>query len=865
MNDGDFSLNERYIKKVVLQFSAVLTILVLAGFFMRGEVSDLLNTTLERMMAKQASDLSVVAEERFAKELAELRLAARYLESHPNAATEENFLTLLKAGNEKISVGLVKLDGRAIHGRIISKWDFLRFPSAYRGNDVVDYCAGKGLLFAVPVMNGGNVRAVIYRLYDENLLPDLFGLAEYNSDTRLLIRERNGQIIVPYKNYSDEDKKFFFDETIRRGFSEIREKLETRKSAATYCEGTIGQYFLFATDLPQTNCTMLGYVPWVAVAGDIFRIYTLLLSGGTLMLILLALVSAYLFVVRTKAEESDALREAKRAADAANRAKSLFLANMSHEIRTPLNAIIGMNEIILRESKNPEIINCAQNSATAGEALLSLINDILDFSKIESGKFKLVKENYRLADVIKGLVTMMRPRAEKKSLTFDVRVNPATENLLFGDSVRIRQIVLNFLSNAIKYTKKGGVELIVNGEKTSRDEINLIFTVTDTGIGIRQEDIDKLFDDFERFDLQRNKNIEGTGLGLAITNKLVDMMHGKIDVQSVYGKGSTFTVTLPQKIVGNEPVGTFVENSHAVHEKYRPMFVAPDAEILIVDDNEMNLTVAAGLLKQTQVKIDTAPSGIICLQKITERRYDLIFLDQMMPNLDGIQTLKAALAMDDNLNKDTPIIALTANAISGTREMLMAEGFTDYLSKPIDAKLMEQMLMDYLPIEKLRQPPAENSVPVENSAPDEKSVPEEKNSASAETSAPEEKIDDIINTKLGLEYSAGMNDLYKEILTTFVNLKAEKQAKLQASFDAGDWKNYTIQVHALKSTSLSIGGEKTSAAAKALESAGKILTSDNVDDNERRQNENYIRENHAAAMKLYDRLAAAAEKFAATL
>lgn len=844
MNDKNFSLSEKYIRKIIMQFVIVLAILILAGFFMRGEVSFLLNATLEKTMAKQAADLSIVAEERFAKELAELKLAAKYFEKYPDLITEEHFLSILKAENENISVGLVRLDGSAIHGRIVSKWDFLRFPSAYRGNNVVDYCKGKGILFAVPVMHDGNVKAVIYRIYNEKLLTDLFGFAEYNSDTRLLIQERSGRIIIPYKNYGDVDKEFFMDKTIQNGFREIQNKLNKHRAAAVYCENSFGKFFLFATDLPQTNCRMVGYVPWKAVAGDIFRIYTLLLSGGTLILIILALVSAYLFLMRTKAEESDALREAKEAADAANNAKSAFLANMSHEIRTPINAIIGMNEMILRESQNPDIIGYAQNAAAASETLLSLINDILDFSKIESGKFNLSEENYKLSDVIKSLVTMMRPRAEIKNLSFNLQINPATENILFGDSVRIRQIVLNFLSNAVKYTRAGDVIFSVESEKISSNETILKFTVKDTGIGIREEDISKIFNDFERFDTKKNKNIEGTGLGLAITNKLVKMMNGKISVQSVYGEGSIFVVTIPQKIAGDELIGEFTDETTSAKEKYQPLFVAPDAEILVVDDNEMNLLVATNLLKMTKVKIDTALSGMICLKKLAEHHYDLIFLDQMMPSLDGIQTLKMARTMENNLSKDAPIIALTANAISGTREKLLAEGFTDYLSKPIDVNLMEQMLMKYLPEEKISTP-----------TPQEESPPEEKFTATS----------DLINVEMGMEYSAGMPDLYKDFLLKFAELKPDKIQKLQETFDAQDWKNYTIFVHSLKSTALSIGGEKTSAAAKALEMSGKILTAATSSELEKQQSEEFIKQNHAAAMQLYDALAEEATKLAATL
>ena len=841
MSDGGISLKEGYIKKIVFQFLAVLVVLVLAGFFLRAEVNDLLNATLEKMMAKQTSDLSVVAEERFSKELAELRLTAKYLASHSDAVMEQNFLSLLKAGNENITVGLMKLDGSAVYGISMSKWEFPRFPSAYRGNEVVDYCTGKGLLFAVPIMHGGNVKAVIYRLYSETVLTDLFGLEEYNSTSRLLIQERSGKIIIPYKNYGEAEKNFFKDSSIQKGFRIIREKLEKNKSASVYCNSPMGRFFLFATDLPQTNCTMIGYVPWASVAGDIFRIYMLLLIVGTVMLVIFALVSAYLLVMRTKVAESDALREAKKAAEAANNAKSNFLANMSHEIRTPINAIIGMNEMILRESQNPDVIGYAQNSSAASEALLSLINDILDFSKIESGKMELVEGEYRLDDVIQNLVTMMRPRAEKKNLGFHVRINPSMENVLYGDSVRIRQVVLNFLSNAIKYTNSGNVELRVESEKISDTKINLRFTVADTGIGIRKEDLSKIFEDFARFDMQKNKNIEGTGLGLAITHRLVTMMRGKIDVQSVYGEGSAFTVTIPQKIAGKGFIGELTEEHHATQEKYVPAFVAPDAEILVVDDNEMNLLVAANLLKSTKVKVDTALSGKVCLEKLAERYYDLIFLDQMMPNLDGVQTLKEAMAMDNNLSKNSPMIALTANAISGAREQLIAAGFTDYLSKPINVKAMEEMLTKYLPPEKI-------FLTSESVLDTGISLPEVKGN--------------LIDMAKGLEYCAGMDDFYKEVLLKFVELKDGKQKKLQETFDAGDWKNYTISVHALKSTSLNIGSEQMSALAKKLELAGKVITNPEASESEKQENKEYIQKNHAGAMWLYDKLAAEAKELA---
>ncbi len=852
-------------KKIFMQFLFLIISMVAVGFLIQSRINQVLNANLEQSIARQTADMAVVAEERFAQELAELRFAANYLAENQSYETVSNILAGLKKEDIKVSVGYVLPNGKSVIGRSLYKKDFFRLPMASCGNDVVDYCDGIGLLFAVPVIKDGLIHGVIYRIYDEELLTDLFGLAEYNSDSRLLIQERRGRVIVPYKDFGEEGKAFLSDKTVLEGFEKLREKLKLSRSAAVYYEGDKGKYFLFGADLPQTNCTMIGYVPWSAVAGNILHLNTITLAVTSLILLLFVIAILYLHIINEKAKKSDEFKREKQEADQANQAKSAFLANMSHEIRTPINAIIGMNEMILRESNEAGTIKYSQNISSASENLLSIINDILDFSKIESGKMELVEENYKLDEVIKNLVNMIKERVEKKNLKFTVNVNEKIPNKLFGDSVRIRQVAVNLLTNAVKYTQVGEVIFNVDFEKASDELMILKISVKDTGIGIDDEDRKKLFTDFQRFDLKRNKNIEGTGLGLAITYKLLQMMKGQIVVESVYGKGSTFSVAIPQKIVGEETIGKISNklNSAENQAKYMPSIIAPNAKILVVDDNEMNLIVVQNLLKQTKIKVVTSLSGMDALKKISETKFDLIFLDQMMPGLDGMETLKMAKTLPENKSINAPIIALTANAISGAREMFLSAGFTDYLSKPIEPKSLEEMLTKYLPKEKIdseeKNTADEKITPEEKITAEEKIVADEKIVPAEETEKPFEY--ENLNVGVGMAYSAGMEDIYYEILQSFCDLKEEKQNKMQETFESGDWKNYTIFVHALKSTSLQIGGEKLSGVAKKLEMSGKAITSDETSETEKSQALEYIKNHHAEAMEMYNKLVDEAKYF----
>ena len=503
-------------------------------------------------------------------------------------------------------------------------------------------------------------------------------------------------------------------------------------------------------------------------------------------------------------------REAAEAAEAANKSKSQFLSNMSHEIRTPINAVLGMNEMILRESSDPQILEYAENIRTAGNTLLGLVNDILDFSKIEAGKMEIIPVEYALSSLLNDLVNMIQARAEKKGLEFNINAEWSLPSDLYGDEIRFKQIVTNILTNAVKYTEKGSVTLTVTSRKIDDDTARIRVSVKDTGIGIKQEDLKKLYSAFERIEEKRNRTIEGTGLGMNITQRLLEMMGSQLEVHSVYGEGSDFSFELVQKVVNWHPIGDFEESyRHALsqHKKYREKFTAPTAKILVVDDTVMNLTVIKGLLKQTKVKIDTADSGYEALNLVTKNRYDIIFLDHRMPGIDGIETLQRMKKLADNLNNDTPVISLTANAISGARQIYIDAGFQDYLTKPIDSAKLEEMMIEYLPAEKVKDADENSDDDETADAAPEKSLPDWLKNVSG------------INTADGLK-NCGDVDSYLDALTVFAQSVTSGAKEIANFYHACDWKNYTTKVHALKSSARVIGANELSEKARRLEDAG---------------------------------------------
>lgn len=516
----------------------------------------------------------------------------------------------------------------------------------------------------------------------------------------------------------------------------------------------------------------------------------------------------------------------KLSAEASSEAKTSFLANMSHEIRTPINAIIGMDEMIIRESKEAGIIRYANNIRNASKTLLSLINDILDFSKVESGKMEIINSNYQVSSMLNDLVNMIQSRASDKSLELILDIDEQLPCELYGDEVRLRQIITNLLTNAVKYTKEGSVTLKIRVTKLENSIGRLDVAVIDTGIGIRKEDQGKLFDSFQRVDEAKNHNIEGTGLGLALTKYLLEAMGSKLLLESEYGKGSAFYFGLEQKIVDDTPIGDYqkmYEKSRQENERYRESFQAPDALILVVDDTRMNLEVCKGLLKKTKVQIDVAESGAECLQMCEQKEYHLILLDHKMPHMDGVECLQRIRQQEEGLNTNTTVIALTANAITGAKEYYLKNGFDDYLSKPVQGEKLEQLLCQYLPSELLLSP-------------------EEATIASYETMSTEVPEIIGIDEEDALSYAGESQEEYLKNLKLYLEEYDSKRTQIQEAFEKDDWENYQILAHSIKSTSRLIGANDMSLLAKSMEEAAA------------KRNAIRIRGDHEVFMDQYERL-----------
>ncbi len=795
----------KYSKRQMIRTVSIFILLpVLISVMLYVRMQSVLRTYKENYVRDRAKSLTELASQRLSSHSAELERVAGYLRD--GVVPEERMGTVannLLPDNEASLLGVVRLGGSAVSGQALPPSEYPAVRNAFRGRSTVRYRQDEGVMFTAPIYNGNRIKYVLYELFDDQTLLKGFGTTYFDGKATYMLADDAQKVVIP--SYEQAVVRL---NGVEMTFSELAADIMRTGYGSVHIKVAGDDIVFFASELQQPNLFLFGVIPYEAVASDLTSLFGIISLVFVVLLVLFGIGTVSVVRADARARESDELREAKRSVEAAYDSKSRFLASMSHELRTPLNAIMGMDEMILRESHDANTREWAMDIKSAAQILLTLINDVLDFTKIESGMLNVQEGQYKLTSMIRELKLLSENRACAKSLEFLLDIQPELPMVLWGDDLRLQQILTNLLTNALKYTHSGSVTLHISQKSRAGDSIVLHCAVIDTGTGIRSEDIEKLMQltPFTRVDEKRNRKVEGSGLGLPIIINLLRLMGSELEVKSEYGKGSTFWFDLTQRVVDDTPIGNIWERMDSEVKEYAHHTVcyAPRARIMVVDDNALNRKIFINLLNETKIQITAVSSGAKCLQLAQREHFDLIFMDHLMPEMDGVETLKRLRALPDNLCKDTPVIALTANISNGAQERYMALGFDAFLAKPIAAGKLESLLIRMLPSMYLEEPPAELREAREAPPPEPEELPDIEG----------------VNWPFALLLTKDRHLLWDTLQSFYGSLDEEIKALTELAAhisEDGTLKQYRTRVHTLKSTAAMVGVLSVSELARLLE------------------------------------------------
>jgi len=780
----------------------------LIGILLFARMKVVMNSYTESYVEMQARSLTDLASQRLSSRTNELERVAGYLRNGVVAEERMGEVAgrLLPNVNDSF-LGIVRLGGSAVSGQSMPPAEYPAIQNAFRGNSTVRYRQDEGIMFAAPIYNEDRIKYVLYELFDDDALLKGFGTNSFDGKATYMLADDAQQVIIP--GY---EQAVVNVDGVQMSFSRLAADMMRSGFGAEHLSVSgSDDIFFFASELEQPNIFLFGVIPYKAVVSDVVSLFGVVSLVFLALMVLFCIGTVQIVRMESKAREGDELRRAKESVEAAYSSKSRFLANMSHELRTPLNAIMGMDEMILRQSTDSYIREWAMDIKSASQILLALINDVLDFTKIESGMLTIQPGEYKLVSMIRELNLLSENRARAKSLEFELDIQPDLPMVMIGDDLRLQQILTNLLTNALKYTRYGSVTLHISQKSRKGDTIVLHCAVIDTGTGIKSEDIEKLMKltPFTRVDENRNRNVEGSGLGLPIIINLLRLMGSELMVDSEYGRGSTFWFDVEQKVVDETPIGNIRERLENEVKEYAHNTVcyAPKARVMVVDDNAFNRKIFVNLLRDTKIQVTSVSSGAKCLQLVQQEHFDLIFMDHLMPEMDGMETLRRLKQLPDNLCKDTPVIALTANVYNGAQEQYVALGFDAFMAKPIASDRLEALLMRMLPPEYLEEPPADLLT---------------KSAEMTQGLAPQDELPEIDGVNWGVA-QLNIKDsqlLWDAFCDFYESLEGEmgEITELAANIsDENALKNYRTRVHSLKSTAAMVGVLSISEMARLLE------------------------------------------------